>query len=154
MDSSSDLLALARRRALADHLPYAGALTPTEAHALLLADPSVLLVDVRTEAERDWIGTVLVPETQYAEIDWTLYPSGATNPEFMPRLERLAARDRILLFLCRSGVRSRHAATLAAECGYTHCIDVLEGFEGDRDDHGHRKTVGGWCVAGLPWLGA
>ncbi|MBS0308622.1 MAG: rhodanese-like domain-containing protein, partial [Proteobacteria bacterium] len=53
-----------------------------------------------------------------------------------------------------SGVRSRHAAKLATENGYTHCFDVLEGFEGDKDAEGHRKTVNGWCKAGLPWVGA
>ena len=65
-----------------------------------------------------------------------------------------ANKDDVLLFLCRSGVRSRHAAKLATENGYTNCFDILEGFEGDKDAHGHRKTVGGWCRAGLPWAGA
>jgi hypothetical protein len=38
--------------------------------------------------------------------------------------------------------------------GYKNAFDILEGFEGDRDAEGHRKSVGGWCKAGLPWLGA
>jgi len=51
-------------------------------------------------------------------------------------------------------VRSRHAARVATELGYPNAFDILEGFEGDRDAEGHRKTVGGWCKAGLPWSGA
>ena len=31
-------------------------------------------------------------------------------------------------------------------------FNVLEGFEGDKDADGHRATVGGWKVAGLPWV--
>ena len=64
------------------------------------------------------------------------------------------SKEDVVLFLCRSGVRSRHAARVATELGYTNAFDILEGFEGDRDGEGHRKTVGGWCKAGLPWVGA
>ena len=74
--------------------------------------------------------------------------------DFLSQLTACAARDEILLFLCRSGVRSRHAALAATENGYTQCFDILEGFEGDRDTAGHRKSIGGWCHAGLPWIGA
>jgi len=36
------------------------------------------------------------------------------------------------------------------------CIALTfwEGFEGNKDAAGHRKTVEGWCHAGLPWTGA
>jgi hypothetical protein len=43
---------------------------------------------------------------------------------------------------------------VATELGYKNAFDILEGFEGDRDNEGHRKTLGGWCKAGLPWVGA
>ena len=79
---------------------------------------------------------------------------GAINAAFVEQLGQCAERGEILLFLCRSGVRSRYAAKLATENGFMKCYDILEGFEGDRDDEGHRKSVGGWCHAGLPWVGA
>lgn len=148
------LLAAARQRRQANALPYAGAVTPREAMALLQADPSVKLIDVRTTAERDWIGRVAIPEGQHAAVQWTMYPGGSPNPSFLEQLGQVAVSDQVLLFLCRSGVRSRHAATLATEHGYRQCFDILEGFEGDKDAAGHRKTLGGWCVAGLPWAGA
>ena len=151
---TDSLLAAARQRQQASSLPYAGAVTPREAMAVLQADPHARLIDVRTTAERDWIGRVAIPEDQHAAVQWNLYPGGTPNPDFLAQLGRAAEPDQVLLFLCRSGVRSRLAATLATEHGYRQCFDILEGFEGDRDTNGHRKTMGGWCVAGLPWSGA
>jgi rhodanese-related sulfurtransferase len=139
--------------------PYAGAVTPQEAYALLQdgaqTGTRVKLIDVRTNAERDWVGRVAIAETQHGAVQWSTYPGGAVNPDFVDQLAATGAgEDDVLLFLCRSGVRSRHAATLATAHGYRNCFDILQGFEGDKDASGHRKTVGGWCQAGLPWTGA
>lgn len=151
---TTQILSTARQRAQEQQLPYAGAVTPQEAYQLLQQHPSAKLVDVRTNAERDWVGRVAIPEARHAAVQWNLYPGGASNPEFLKQLEQVADKGNVLLFLCRSGVRSRHAAKLATEHGYANCFDIMEGFEGDKDADGHRKTVGGWCKAGLPWLGA
>jgi rhodanese-related sulfurtransferase len=145
---------LATVRGRTPGLPYAGAVTPQEAYALLQSGARVKLVDVRTNAERDWVGRVAIPEAQHAAVQWSTWPGGVPNPDFVPQLEAVAGKDEVLLFLCRSGVRSRHAAKLATEAGYANSFDILEGFEGDKDGEGHRKTLGGWCKAGLPWLGA
>ena len=152
MIPEKDILAEARTRAPGQ--PYAGAVTPLEAYELLLADPRVKLVDVRTNAERDWVGRVAIPPAQHAAIEWNTYPGGAPNPNFVQQLAQVASKDEVLLFLCRSGVRSRHAAKAATEQGYADAYDILEGFEGDKDGDGHRKTVAGWCKHGLPWIGA
>ena len=56
-----------------------------------------------------------------------------------------------MLFLCRSGVRSHHAAEAAARAGFKRAYNVLEGFEGDLDCTRRRGTLGGWRAAGLPW---
>lgn len=154
MTATEKLLAAARQRQLEQGLPYAGAVTPQEAYALLQADPQVRLIDVRTQAERDWVGRVTLPDSQHHAVQWSLYPGGTPNPAFMEQLAQVAQPDDVLLFLCRSGVRSRNAAKLATENGYALCFDILEGFEGDRDDQGHRKTLAGWCKGGLPWVGA
>lgn len=154
MIQTSEILATAQQRARSTQQPYAGAVTPQEAYALLQADSRVKLVDVRTNAERDWVGRVAIAETQHAAIEWNRYPGGQPNPDFLPQLEQVADKNDVLLFLCRSGVRSRHAAKRATEAGFTQCFDILEGFEGDKDAEGHRKTVAGWCKAGLPWSGA
>ena len=150
----SDILAIAKQRAQENQLPYAGAMTPQEAYALLQADAKVKLVDVRTNAERDWIGRPAIGPEQQSAVQWNLYPGGTPNPEFLSQLGQAAGKEDTVLFLCRSGVRSRHAAKLATENGYANCFDILEGFEGEKDGEGHRKTVNGWCKAGLPWNGA
>ena len=154
MNTPRELLVAARQRGKEQSLPYAGAVTPGEAHALLNADRHIKLVDVRTQAERDWVGRVSIADEQHLAVQWSLYPGGAINPSFIESLGQVAAQEDVLLFLCRSGVRSRHAARLATEQGFLNCFDILEGFEGDRDDNGHRKHIGGWCHAGLPWIGA
>lgn len=153
--NNSDLLDSAHQLGINQSLPYAGAVSPEDAWALLQADPAIVLVDVRTNAERDWVGRVDLPAAQHQAVQWSLYPAGTPNPDFMAQLaSAVPDQHAVMLFLCRSGVRSRHAAKLATEHGYTRCYDILQGFEGDKDAHAHRKTVGGWCSAALPWLGA
>jgi rhodanese-related sulfurtransferase len=152
MSTTDDILRTARARS--KDWAYQGAVTPREAWALLQADPHVKLIDVRTNAERDWVGRVTVPETQHGAVQWNTYPGGNANHGFIEELNAIARKDQVLLFLCRSGVRSRGAAKLASEHGYQHCYDILEGFEGDKDEQGHRKNVNGWCKSGLPWTGA
>jgi len=150
--TTENILEAARQRGAGQ--PYAGAVTPQEAFELLQNDSNVTLVDVRTNAERDWVGRVAIAEAQHAAVQWATYPGGLPNPDFGAQLERVADKGQTLLFLCRSGVRSRHSARVATELGYANAFDILEGFEGDRDGEGHRKTLGGWCKAGLPWVGA
>lgn len=154
MSTSDTLLQPVRARAVVDGLPYAGAVTPAQAWQLLCENPTAILVDVRTNAERDWVGRVTIPAPQHLAVEWSHYPGAAPNSHFVLELEAMADKSVVILFLCRSGVRSRYAATLATQSGYASCFDILEGFEGDRDSTGHRKTIGGWCYAGLPWTGA
>ena len=149
-----NILATAKQRGIEQSLAYSGAVTPQEAFALLQANVNVKLIDVRTNAERDWVGKVDINDIQHAAVQWNIYPGGIPNPDFLAQLKQVAGRDNILLFLCRSGVRSRHAAKLATENGYLHCFNILEGFEGNKNADGHRKTMGGWCHDELPWIGA
>jgi rhodanese-related sulfurtransferase len=147
-DSAEEILARAKQRGQAMKLPYAGALLPAEAHALVQQLAGSKLVDVRTQAEWDYVGHI--PESVLVE--WNTYPSGQRNPAFLAQLEaEVPKKDAPVLFLCRSGARSHQAAQAAARGGYRNSYNVLEGFEGDKDENGHRNTVGGWRVAGLPW---
>jgi sulfur dioxygenase len=103
-----------------------------------------VLVDVRSDAEREWVGFIpgAVP------LAWKQWPGMALNPGFDQGLAGLAGK-RVLL-LCRSGVRSIAAARRATELGL-EAYNILEGFEGDPDDQGHRGRKGGWRFHGLPW---
>ena len=146
---NEDILARAKQRAAALNLPYAGALLPAEAYALTQQVPGSKLVDVRTQAEWDYVGHV--PETVLVE--WNTYPSGQRNQQFLEQLQsKVRPTDAPVMFLCRSGARSHHAAMLATQAGYPNSYNILEGFEGDKDTSGHRNTMGGWRVAGLPWV--
>jgi rhodanese-related sulfurtransferase len=148
-DSAKDILARAKQRGQTMNLPYAGALLPKEAYALMQHLPASKLIDVRTQAEWDYVGRV--PES--ALIEWNTYPDGQRNPAFLGQLQtEVAKSDAPVMFLCRSGVRSHHAAQAAAQAGYSNSYNVLEGFEGDKDAQGHRNTVGGWRFSGLPWI--
>jgi rhodanese-related sulfurtransferase len=139
----------ARERARGQALPYFGALTPREAHRLMESVPGTRLVDVRTRAELDWVGRI----PGATEIEWNTYPGGARNPAFVEQLiAAVPDADAPVLFLCRSGGRSDQAARAAAQAGYRYAINVLEGFEGDKDASAHRGNVGGWRKAGLPWV--
>ena len=148
MGKLTEIINLACERAKALGLPYKGALTPAEAYDLLRLAPGARLVDVRTRAEWDWVGRV----PNAVEIEWNQYPGGVRNPNFLAELQRQVDREALVMFLCRSGARSDGAAQLATENGYGDCYNILEGFEGDKDASGHRNTVGGWRMAGLPWL--
>jgi rhodanese-related sulfurtransferase len=148
MGSVDDILARARERARSMKLPYAGALLPAEAHALLQQRPDARLVDVRTRAELEWVGRV----PGAATVEWNTWPGGKQNTDFVRELQaQVPPSDAPVLFLCRSGGRSHNAAVVAAQAGYTNAFNVLEGFEGDKDAQGHRNSVGGWRVARLPW---
>ncbi len=147
MGTLSDLLALARQRAIDLDLSYQGALTPAEAWQVLQHAPGARLVDVRTRAELDWVGRV----PGAVEIEWLSYPAMQPNPNFAAQLKHQVDHEALVLFLCRSGARSDAAARAACAAGYSNCYNVLEGFEGDRDAKGQRNHIGGWRHAGLPW---
>ncbi|MDR2678954.1 MAG: rhodanese-like domain-containing protein [Zoogloeaceae bacterium] len=146
MGKLTDLLELARGRA--EGLPFAGALTPAEAWEVWQLAPGAQLVDIRTRAERDWVGRI----PGAVEIEWMFYPADLPNTNFMNRLKQQVARDALVMFICRSGHRSAEAAAQATEAGYTAIYNVLEGFEGELDANRHRNSSGGWRYAGLPWI--
>ena len=148
MGKLTDILNLAHERGRALERPYQGELTPQEAYDLLHLAPGAKIVDVRTRAEWDWVGRVL----NAIEIEWNQYPGGVRNPNFVAELKRQVDPEALVMFLCRSGVRSIGAAAAAAAAGYNNAYNVLEGFEGDKDANGHRGHIGGWRKAGLPWI--
>ncbi len=147
MGKLTELLNLAQARTREIGLAYCGALTPTEAYEVWQLAPGAKLVDVRTRAEWDWVGRI----PGAIEIEWITYPGNQTNNDFLAQLKRQVDCEALVLFICRSGVRSQKAAQLAIEAGYTECYNVLEGFEGDIDASGQRGKIGGWRKAGLPW---
>ena len=125
----------AAARAEEHGLAYAGAVTPEEAHDLQ-ASGAGTIVDVRTRSEFEQVGRVANTEL----IEWRLDGEQHPDPRFLERLATRYPRDAILLFICRSGVRSHYAAEVATAAGFTRVYNVLDGFEA------------GWRPAGLPWI--
>ena len=124
---------------------YAGDITPELAAQWMQAGDAVL-VDVRSDAEREWVGFVpgAVP------LAWKQWPGMAMNPAFDDGLRAAVPPGGKAVLLCRSGVRSIAAARRATELG-VEAYNILEGFEGNPDADGHRGLTGGWRFRGLPW---
>ena len=137
---------------------YAGDLLAVDAYGLLEGDASAVLIDVRTNAEWAYVGT---PDIQGLGrtplfLEWQSYPSMAVDADFAARLETLlqskgVERRASLVFLCRSGARSRHAAVAMTNAGWGPCFNISDGFEGPLDGLRRRGGAGGWKAGGLPW---
>lgn len=124
---------------------YAGDITPMLAWQWVQAGQAVL-VDVRTDAEREWVGFVpgAVP------LAWKQWPGMTLNPGFDAGIVAAVQTGDKAVLLCRSGLRSIAAARRAAELGI-EAYNILEGFEGDPNSEGHRNQLAGWRQRGLPW---
>lgn len=134
---------------------YAGELSPEEAWELLANDPNAMLVDCRTLPEWMFVGVPDLKELSKKPIfvAWQVYPAMQQNPAFADQVRAGGADESTpLLFICRSGNRSKAAAIAMTEQGFKRCYNVAQGFEGAADEHGHRGSKGGWKAAGLPWV--
>jgi rhodanese-related sulfurtransferase len=147
MGKITEILNAAQQRGKEMNLPYEGALLPEEAYEIMQSAPNAKLVDVRTRAELDWVGRV----SDAVTVEWVTYPGMKTNPHFIAQLEQQVNKEALVMFICRSGVRSHSAAIAATQAGYADCYNVLEGFEGDKNAEGHRNVLSGWRAAQLPW---
>ena len=124
---------------------YAGDVSPPLALQWFLSGEAVL-VDVRTDAEREWVG--FVPGA--IAVAWKQWPGMAMNPVFDKAIQAAVPDGKKVVLLCRSGVRSVAAAKRATELGLL-AYNILEGFEGDPNGQAHRGFQGGWRFRGLPW---
>lgn len=143
---ASGILDIARTRFDATEGAYAGAVTPPEAWHLY-KQGCARLVDVRTAPEVRYVGCV--PGALHVE--W--HGTDAQHVErFVQQLKAAVQPDETVLLLCRSGVRSHHAARVAHDVGFDNVFNVLEGFEGQRNHSYQRGFIDGWRSHGLPWI--
>ena len=124
---------------------YAGDVSPQLACQWWQSGIAVL-VDVRTDAEREWVG--FVPGA--VVLAWKQWPGMAINPSFESDLKSAVPAGKKVVLLCRSGIRSIAAAKCATAMGL-EAYNILEGFEGDPDDQAQRGHQGGWRLRELPW---
>ena len=134
---------------------YAGDVAPKTAWQILAEEPTAVLVDVRTQPEWVFVGVpdVTTLKKKPAFIPWQVFPSMAQNPEFARQVAAAGAQpDKPVLFLCRSGARSKAAAVALTAQGYTRAYNITGGFEGPLNNEHHRGMSNGWKADGLPWL--
>lgn len=134
---------------------YAGDVDVVTAWESVKNSPSAVLVDVRTQAEWNFVG---VPDLSSADkqpvlIEWQIFPTMELNESFEEMIVA-ATPDRLapIFFLCRSGARSKSAAISMTQAGYKKCYNIAQGFEGPHDRKQHRGSVDGWKACGLPWV--
>lgn len=127
-------------------------LSLADAWSVLEADDRAVLIDVRTTAEWSFVGVPSLDRLGRSPrlVEWTVFPSGQPNPDFLADATDGLHRDQAILFLCRSGVRSKAAARAFDAAGFSNTFNVSAGFEGDLGPDGHRR--GGWKHEGLPWV--
>lgn len=127
---------------------------PKDVWTALRNDPDAQMVDVRTDAEWQFVGIADLSEAQKAPalIPWQVFPSMQVNAAFTDQMKQAGLKPQNkIYFLCRSGVRSLAAAQAAVAAGFPHSYNIADGFEGPPDAAGHRGTTAGWKASALPW---
>src|SRR5215217_3509528 len=109
---------------------------PTKTWEALRGNPAAQLVDVRTDAEWNYVG---IPDLasagkQVVLIPWQVYPSMQRNGQFEALLRQAGfTEEHHIYFICRSGVRSLAAAEAARAAGFAYVYNVADEFEGPVD---------------------
>lgn len=114
----------------------------------MLQDKGVVFIDIRSEIEHFFVGN---PKGAI-NIPWQDAPDFELNPRFVEEVLHIARPAQPVILICRSGHRSIDAGNALIQAGFQQVYHVLQGFEGDRDEHHHRSSVNGWRFKGLPWV--
>lgn len=90
-----------------------------------LLDQGVTLVDIRLPEE--WQETGVVAGSQRI----TLFEkNGAVAANFLANLQKVAAADKPVALICRSGNRTRAGSEMLAQAGYAQVYNVTYGMNG------------------------
>jgi rhodanese-related sulfurtransferase len=130
---------------------------PRQAYDFIAQEPKAVFVDCRSDAEFFLIGHGFVVTANGKEIRpehilWSDELRLENNPNFVAEVLNVAqTKDRPIVLICRSGRRTLAAGEALEAAGFSDVINVLHGFEGDRNENDQRSTVNGWRFDGLPW---
>lgn len=143
-------------------------LSPAEAHQMVSQEKDKLLfVDVRTRVELQYFGIAdgvdaNIPYYYVDQWNWTTKHSRferIDNKKFISTLDRrleekgLSRADKIV-FICKSGSRSKLAAKWLYKKGFKNIYIIPTGFDGNKVKEGPKKgqrIIDGWKNDGLPW---
>ena len=130
----------------------------------------VLLIDVRTRAEIQFVGFADIADAhipvQIFSDEWKLEADGVHgsyrklhNFDFVKAVDKLIASKNkdnsvAIILMCASGSRSPLAAEELYTADYQKVYFQVEGFEGIKATQGPdqgKRVVNGWKNRGLPW---
>ena len=126
----------------------------TEAWKILNAEDDATLIDIRTEEEWKLTGMpdLRLVNKKVTLLSWRFWPEMNINNNFIRSIKNMfEKKNTTLLFICRGGHRSHQAASSAYSEGYLNNYNVIDGFEGQLNDDGHRNSIDGWKFNNLPW---
>ncbi|CAI3922644.1 rhodanese-like domain-containing protein [Commensalibacter communis] len=126
--------------------------TPTETWDQLKNNENTVLIDVRTPQEWQQIGYPDLSSLNKNILKISVQNIyGERNNNFISDLTEAGLKpEQTLYFVCRSGKRSMLAAMLAQQAGFSHVINVQDGFEGPADQTGRTGNIAGWLAEKLP----
>jgi rhodanese-related sulfurtransferase len=108
---------------------YAGDMLSIDACGVPADEATATLIDVRTQAEWTYAGAPDLSSSGKAALlpEWRSFPSMQLDERFAVRLSGMpitagAKRRPPLVFICRSRVRSRHAAIAVTNAGWAPCL--------------------------------
>ena len=131
-------------------------ITSTKAYSILQQSKNAILIDVRSSIEYDYVGqpinAIHIPVKEAP--DWDIRDDFIDNvrselKKNFPDIQNVSEIH--ILLLCRSGKRSGQAAQMLELEGYKNIINIMDGFEGDKDANNHRSVMNGWRFNNLPW---
>ena len=128
-------------------------LTPPQAYEELASNKKAVLVDCRTRTEWIFVG---IPDLsrigKQVVLESIADETGQLNENFTTRIGEIASANTPIYIICKIGGRSANACRLLESSGYSNVCNILEGFEGDLDQNGHRSSRDGWKYHNLPWV--
>ena len=136
---------------------------PVDAYEKLVVCKKSFLVDVRSQAEWNFVGFPhsIKMKNEVIFCEWSSFPTMTKRLNFLDELiQKINFKEtENLYFLCRSGVRSFQAASDVQnfishsfkEFRDLSCMNVRYGFEGDLSKDLQRGELNGWKHSKLPW---
>ncbi len=120
-----------------------------KAFQLLQSEQKSYLIDVRTEYEWETIGVPNLEKLRKSVL-FICWPN-IVDLAFVDNLTKILKSNfkfsDKLLFICRSGSRSRIASEIAVNNNFKFCYNIIDGFEGSNIGNGKI----GWKYQDLPW---
>lgn len=104
------------------------------------------LIDVRTDFEWDNFGFPDLSgiSKNLIKESWSFYPSMEYNENFYKNIKEHIKHDNpIMIFICKSGIRSLSAANYMIQKNYINCYNITSGFNSDSEDS--------WINSNIKW---